>query len=159
MTELEKNLMHSRVAYKFALNSIPAQESAFPISCNGFRFEKHSQLYSLIIELGWAFFCRYEACLEAYIKSKGIKLSKSSSLVDWFDSKQIEIPHSYKEGLLLYRKIRNKLHHEDGASLDGTEDEEIHLLPEHMENFYNLFVWCGENIEAWAKKAAQSGRS
>ena len=159
MTELEKNLEHSRAAYKFALNSIPAQEPEFPIDCNGFRFEKPSQLHSMVVELGWAFFCRYEACLEAYIKSKDIKLSKKLSLAAWFEYQNIIIPDSFKEGLSLYRKIRNKLHHEDGASLDGAEDEEIHLLPTHMDNFYNLFVWFGAKIEACANKAVQSGRS
>jgi hypothetical protein len=159
MTALTKNLDHSRAAYKFAINSIPTQESAFPIDCSGFRFEKPSQLHSMVIEFGWAFFCRYEACLEAYIKCKGIKLSKKLSLTEWFEKQKIVIPDSFKTGLSLYRKVRNKLHHEDGASLDGSEEGEIHLLPEHMENFYNLFVWCGENIEAWANKAAQSGRS
>lgn len=109
----------------------------------------------MVIELGWAFFCRYEACVEAYLKSKGIKLSKKFSLLDWFKEQDFSISDHHAEGLSLYRKIRNKLHHEDGAALNDAEDEEIHLLPEQMENFYNLFVWCGGNIEKWATNSGQ----
>lgn len=152
MSKLQINLEHSRAAYNFALNSLPSDKSNYPVHVNGFQFEKFSQVHSMVIELGWAFFCRYEACLEYYIKSKGIQLSKKLSLIEWLDEQKIEISPSDKEGLLLYRKIRNKLHHEDGASLNGAEDEEIHLLPEHMENFYKLFVWCGNQIEKWANK-------
>ncbi len=146
MSLLQYNLDHSRAAYRFAVQAIPSELPAF---IHGFQFVKQSQIDSMVIELGWAFFCRYEACVEAYLKSKGVNLSKKVSLLDWLKEQNVCIPNHYAEGLSLYRKIRNKLHHEDGAArcVNGKEDEEIHLLPEHMENFYNLFVWCGKEVE------------
>jgi hypothetical protein len=152
MPSLKNNLDHSRAAYLFAVRSIP---SKLPISIYGFHFEKPSQINSMLIELGWAFFCRYEACLEAYLKSRGVKLSRKVSLLEWFEQNNFVLSDFQKNGLFLYRKIRNKLHHEDGAALDGERDHEIHLLPEHMENFYNLFVWCGTTVEEWANKSLQ----
>jgi len=152
MSSLHKNLDHSRAAYLFAVRAIPSELPAYKY---GFQFERTSQADSMTIELGWAFFCRYEACLEAYLKSRGVNLSKKVSLLDWLQSKGFEISASQAEGLSLYRKLRNKLHHEDGATLNGAEDEEIHLLPNHMENFYNLFVWCGEKVEEWANNSVQ----
>lgn len=152
MSILQSNLEHSRAAYRFAVQAIP---SKFPASINGFRFEKQSQIDAMVIEFGWAFFCRYEACVEAYLKSKGVNLSKRVSLLDWLKAQGFSITAHHTEGLSLYRKIRNKLHHEDGTALNGAKDEEIHLLPEHMENFYNLFVWCGERVEEWANNSVQ----
>jgi hypothetical protein len=152
MSPLQKNLDHSRAAYRFAVQSLP---SKLPTSINGFHFEKRSQVESMVIELGWAFFCRYEACLEAYLKSKDVKLSKTVSLLDWLQKQDFKISDDQSKGLSLYREIRNKLHHEDGAALNGAEDEEIHLLPEHMEDFYNLFAWCGKKVEEWANNSVQ----
>lgn len=152
MSPLQRNLDHSRAAYLFAVQALP---SKLPTSINRFYFEKQSQVESMVIELGWAFFCRYEACLEVYLKSKGVKLSKKVSFFDWLQEQHFNISADQSNGLSLYRNIRNKLHHEDGAALNGAEDEEIHLLPEHMENFYNLFVWCGEKVEEWANNSVQ----
>jgi len=42
------------------------------------------------------------------------------------------IPEELKPGLQVYRKIRNKLHHEDGAPLDDSGDLEIHLMQSVM---------------------------
>lgn len=145
-TELELNLQHSRSAYLFSINSLP-KKSQFPVRLNGFEFKSESQIKSMEIELGWSFFCRYEACLENHIKSKNIKLSKKLNLKKWLTEKGVEIPDNYVQGLDLYRQIRNHLHHEDGASIEKEADTEIHLFPEHMENFFQLFVWCGEQIE------------
>ncbi len=153
MSQLRKNLVHSKAAYLFALHAIPSKKTAFPCDRHGFRFEKPSQIQSMIIELGWAFFCRYEASLEAYLKDKGVFLSKKLSLADWLKKQDIEIPSPYEAGLSCYRQIRNQLHHKDGAALNGMEDKEIHLLPDIMEKFYELFVWLGEQIEIWANKA------
>lgn len=143
-------LDHSRAAYLYACKSLPNQVSlpSDGIIQNGFKFEKESEVRSMLIELGWAFFCRYEAVLEKYIKEKGIKLSKNKSLIDWLSEKNVSIPSEYAEGLERYRTIRNILHHDDGdaASLDEEDHEEVHLLPGHMEKFYELFVWCGDRI-------------
>jgi hypothetical protein len=155
MKTLEDKLAHSRSAYRYALRGLPDinDDSQLPVQKNGFTFERVSQLQSMVIELGWAFFSRYEGCLEAYIKSHGIQLSKTCQLKDWLSQKRYDIPPHFRKGIDDYRSLRNKLHHEDGASLEGREDEEIHILPEHMENFYGLFVWCGKCIEKWANHA------
>lgn len=144
---LESKLAHSRAAYIFSIKSLPTPEQKLPLTSNGFTFYNKSQIYSMLIELGWSFFCRYEGCLEAHIKELGVELTRKLSLKDWLIENGIKIPSKYSSGLDLYRKIRNKLHHEDGAALNGDEEQEIHLLPEHMENFYELFVWCGVQIE------------
>jgi len=151
-TRLETNLQHSRAAYVFAIKSLPTSKD-FPIKVNGMEFSKESQINSMVIEFGWSFFCRYEACLENFIKSNDIQLSREKlSLYDWLKVNNVEVPHDYVKGLELYRKIRNQLHHRDGASIDGDLETEIHLLPEHMNNFYYLFIWCGEQIQSVANK-------
>lgn len=101
----------------------------------------------MLIEFGWAFFCRYEACLEAHLHRTDVELNRKLSLIGWLERNNVQIPEPLRPGLQCYRQVRNKLHHEDGASLDGSPDREIHLLPEHMEMFYNLFKWCGARVE------------
>lgn len=99
----------------------------------------------MAIEMGWAFFVRYEACLEAFIKEQGIYLTKQRNLEDWMREKCIAVPDHLKEGLQVYRKVRNWLHHRDGQNDDGTE---IHLLSRHMDQFYELFVWSASAVAA-----------
>jgi hypothetical protein len=98
------------------------------------------------IEYGWAFFCRYEACVERFLKDEGVQLSKKLSLRDWLDNNHVTLPDNYAVGIDYYRKIRNSLHHYDGASLGGVPDTEIHLFPQQMENFFELFVWLGKTV-------------
>lgn len=146
--ELERKLEHTRAAYIFSVNCLPHPNmlQSGPISLSGFKFENESQIKSMLIELGWSFFCRYEGCLEAFLKQWNVKLSKKMSILKWLNSKNISIPCEFQEGLKIYRDIRNKLHHDDGASLNGTQDHEIHLMPNHMEKFYRLFVWIGHEV-------------
>jgi len=146
---LEDKLAHSKAAYNYAINNLPkiSSETKYPIQSAGFLFENESQIKSMLIEFGWSFFCRYEGCLEAYLKKNNIKLSKKKSLKDWLIDQNVNIPNEFLEGLEVYRKIRNKLHHEDGTTFEKTEDMEIHLFPIHMQNFYDLFVWCGKQID------------
>lgn len=144
---LKQNLDHSRAAYRYAITQLPSMDSPWPIERDGFRFCSASEVESMLVEFGWAFFCRYEGCLEAFLKRKGVQLSKKLSLKKWLEKKGVCIPKDLLSGLECYRQIRNKLHHEDGATLDGKDDEEIHLLPQHMENFYTLFVWVEKQVE------------
>ncbi len=148
-SDFQNHLEHARSAYVFAIRSLPdpALLRKGPIEANGFTFAKRSQIESMLIELGWAFFCRYESCLEANLKRRDVELNKNVSLLDWLQRNNVNIPRELRPGLEIYREIRNKLHHEDGASLDGSPDREIHLLPDHMERFYELFKWCGTRIE------------
>ena len=147
--DFKNKLAHSRAAYLFAVRNLPDPSGLVrgAINANGFRFEKRSEIESMLIELGWAFFCRYEACLEAFLKRSQVKLSKKCTLSDWLIQNNVSVPENLKEGLDVYRRIRNKLHHEDGASLDGDPESEINLMPEHMNNFYELFIWCGSQVK------------
>ena len=145
MTDIEQNLEHSRAAYRFALGSLPNPEKlqTGPIDANGFTFSKHSQIESMVIELGWAFYCRYEGCLEAFIKEQGVKLTENLNLEQWMEQNDVVVPDQYRDGLRLYRKVRGWLHHRDGQNEDGTE---IHLHPDHMDQFYDLFVWIASAV-------------
>ena len=59
----------------------------------------------------------------------------------------MSISEERASGLQIYRTIRNALHHDDGATFDGGEEPEFHLMPEHMERFFQLFVWASKEIE------------
>lgn len=149
MVDFQNHLDHAKAAYVFSVRALPnpAELSKGPITLNGTLFKKESQIESMRIELGWAFFCSYESCLEAHLKRNGIPLSKKLSLSDWLKSKNVEIPENMKFGLEHYRIIRNSLHHEEGASHDSLGDEEYHLLPNHMKKFYELSLWCGQQVD------------
>lgn len=147
---LKNKLMHSRAACLHAISALPSERKLRlgTIRQNGFEFSRPDQITSQIIELGWAFFLRYEGCLEKWLKDQGVKLSRSVSLIDWLRDNHVSIPKDYLEGLKMYRRIRNSLHHDDGAAIDDSLETEIHLLPDHMERFFGLFCWVGEQIEA-----------
>jgi hypothetical protein len=147
-SDIKKNLDHSYAAYKFAINSLPKGRHGRTvlrnsITVSGYIFTKQSQIYSMMIEFGWSFYCRFEACLESFIEEHEIKLSKTNKLEDWLSNKKIQVPKEFVEDLKQYRQIRNKLHHDDGQKADGTE---IELLPDDMDRFYNLFVWISATI-------------
>lgn len=152
---LENNLMHSRAAYLHAARALPSPEDlqSGPICQHGMEFSRTDQIESQLIELGWAFFPRCEACLEKWLKDQDVKLSKRVSLRDWLLDRKVNIPEKYSEGLAHYRKIRNALHHDDGATFDGSPEPEFHLLPEHMERFFYLFCWVGQQVEQLTETA------
>ncbi len=80
-SSLESKLQHSRAAYLHAIRALPSMDGlgTSPIHQYGFEFSTDKQVFSQIIELGWAFFPRYEACLENWLKSNNVKLSKKKS--------------------------------------------------------------------------------
>lgn len=149
---LKLNLMHARAAYLHAVRALPSPEDLQhgTIRQHGLEFSSPEQINSQLIELGWAFFTRYEGCLEKWLKDQNVKLNRKCTLMDWLKSHRVEIPESYSVGLGVYRTIRNTLHHDDGASFDGTLNTEVHLMPEHMENFFDLFCWIGAQVETVA---------
>lgn len=155
---LEAKLSHSHAAYRFAISNLPVldEKTQFPIQTSWGEFSKASQIHSMMIELGWAFFCRYEGCLEAHLKNRGVALSRQKSLLDWLKENEVCVSKNFEAGLSLYRDIRNKLHHEDGAALNGDRTSEIHLMPDHMQNFYELFVWVGNSIEQVAQRNSKA---
>ncbi len=152
---LTDKLDHSRVAYRYAIAQLPNQVADWPYRHGNFTFKSQADIDSMRIELGWAFFCRYEGCVEAHLKENDVKLSKQLSLKQWLEGNGFVIPEDLCSGLDCYRQIRNRLHHQDGASFDGSQDSEIHLLPEHMENFYQLFSWIGDCLEEAGQQGGQ----
>lgn len=154
-SDFEKHLEHSRAAYHFAIMSLPDPRklTAEPLSVNNFHFTTEDQIESMLIELGWAFYCRYEACLENFIKEHKIPLNRRYTLEQWMRDNGIEIPSEFAGGLEIYRKVRNQLHHDDGQN---TDDTEIHLYPQHMDKFYYLFIWIASAVAA-KTGATQSG--
>ncbi|MEM8980369.1 MAG: hypothetical protein AAGD04_12850 [Pseudomonadota bacterium] len=147
---LKNNLMHSRAAYHHAVAALPLEEKlqTGTIRQYGFEFSRSDQITSQVIELGWAFFPRYEGCLEKWLKDQSVKLNRKVSLKVWLENNNVEIPDKYLGALESYRKIRNSLHHDDGASFDSSLGTEIHLMPTDMERFFDLFCWIGEQVEA-----------
>ena len=149
-TSLKQKLAHARAAYIHAVGSLPdplALENG-PILQNGLEFRSYDEIRSQFIELGWAFFCRYEACLERWLKSQNIRLGKKRSLYGYFVKQGITITEENIEGLKIDRSIRNKLHHDDGENFE--EDQlgtEIHIKPQHLERFFDLFCWIEKAIE------------
>lgn len=133
------------MAYLHAVRALPKPDDLKkgPISQLGMTFEKRSHIESQLVELGWAFYCRYEGCLEGWLKDR-VKLSREKPIKKWLEDNGVKIPLEFEEGLDRYRNIRNILHHYDGKNSDNTE---IHLFPNMMENFYELFCWIGEMVE------------
>ena len=145
----KNNLMHSRAAYMHALTALPSPDDlrAGTIRQNGYEFSRAGQIQSQVIELGWAFFVRYEGCLENFIKVQLGEIPEKFRLEKWLIEHNVQIPSDYVGSFKLYRDIRNSLHHDDGASIDGSSGTEIHLMPEHMERFFDLFCWIGKQVE------------
>lgn len=154
MTELQHNLSHSRAAYRFAISHLPPPPGGpWPMTVGNFTFEKPSQIHSMQQEYGWAFFVRYEGCVEFFLKKSGVKLSKSCSLKDWLCKHNVDIPARFEKDLEVYRRVRNSLHHDDGAPPEGDSSPEIDLPPPRMEEFYELFVWIGEAVQGVASSS------
>lgn len=151
-SDLEKEIEHSRAAYRFAIRSLPDPTDVrdYPLIVNGVEFVSRRQIESMLIEFGWAFYCRYEACLETFIKEHKVPLKRNFGLNDWFKEKKISVPDELKFELGEYRNIRNILHHEDGKT---GQNSEIHLLPEHMDRFYDLFIWIASAVSSETRKS------
>lgn len=150
------NLDHAHVAYRYLYSTI-STENQFAndkeVIIGNFHFRKTSDAESIRIELGWAFFTRLEAILEVFTKKLNIKLSKKMSLLDYLKKHNVVTPNDFIKGLEVYREIRNTLHHGDGdvsllknkaKHLKGSPGKEIHLLPDHIKNFHELFQWLGD---------------
>lgn len=82
LDQFENNLSHSRVAYLHSVRSLPILPIKAPLNSGGLTFTKDSQVFSIVVELGWAFFCRYESCFETFLKESGVKLKRVFFLED-----------------------------------------------------------------------------
>jgi hypothetical protein len=156
MTELEHNLSHSRAAYRFAISHLPPPPGGpWPMTVRGFTFEKASQIQAMQQEYGWAFFARYEGCVEYFLKKSEVNLTRKFLLKDWLGEHKIDIPARFEKDLEIYRLIRNSLHHDDGAPPNGIATPEIDLPPSRMDEFYDLFVWIGQAVQGAAPNGGQ----
>ena len=147
----QNDLVHIYSAYKYFVSCIPQEElfvNGKAVIVGSTHFEKPSQASSMRVELGWAFFTRMEACLEALLHSLNVKLNKKQGLLEYLQAQGIELSEDQKDGLGVYREIRNVLHHGDGdlshlnkASVNLKIDSgyEPHLLEEQIGLFYELF--------------------
>lgn len=149
-------LEHAWRAYSFFYQCIYDKEIREKVK--NIHFENDSQIQSMIIELGWSFFVNMEASLEVLIhkfKYKNIKdLLEEEKIKDEFNDDD-------KNGLNVYREIRNTLHHGAGDPtllkynlkynkpnhLKTSQGNEVQLLYEHIHNFYELFKKIGEKLK------------
>jgi hypothetical protein len=151
------NLEHAHVAYRYLYSQIPKDNqfaNGKEVVIGNFQFRKVGDAESMQIELGWAFFTRLEAVLEAFTIKLGIKeKGKSLDILDYLKRHNVTIPSDFDRGLKEYREIRNTLHHGDGdvsllnkpaKYIKIPDGEEIHLTPDHIKNFYELLKWLGD---------------
>ena len=154
--DFQNRLQHAIMAYRYFDSAIP-EEAMFvngkEVKVGNILFRKAVDAFSMRIALGWAFFVRLEAILEAFVMGVGIKLSQEYSLFDYLVTHHIEFTEDQANGLRLCRELRNTLHHGDGdPSLPRSKPSFLHvdpgnepqLLKEHIERFYALFTWLGE---------------
>ena len=147
--EFDRSIGNVIIAYRFFSRTLPPEalfESGAPIRLNGTEFERYEQALALLVEAGWAFFCRMDACLEALISRLDVT---PSTLLD-----QLRVSGEFSEedlnALRTARELRNIYHHGDGdwqllknspRSVRTAPDRQPHLYPEHGEKFHAfLFV-------------------
>jgi hypothetical protein len=151
------DLSHAWVAYAFFEEQIP-RRVVLPHRVGTVEFQRESQVRSVEVELGWAFFTRLEACLETHLHRIGVDARGNEGLVNALEGRGVAIPDHYRGGMEAYRAIRNALHHGDGDPhvirnpgplAHGIDrGNEIHLLRDQVEAFYGLFRWVAEQLDA-----------
>lgn len=161
MKKLKTALNWAFAVYRYCIAQLP-DEAAFSegmVRVGQFEFQRFSQVEGYIIELGWAFFVRMEAALEAHANRLGIEGKYIPNIV----SDASCLTKSEKEAYTVARELRNILHHGDGdpsllknvpLKVEVIEAHEPHLLPSHIENFSVLFEKVGELMSAHARNAA-----
>lgn len=151
------DLSHAWVAYAFFEEQIP-RGVVLPHRAGSIEFQRESQIRSVEVELGWAFFTRLEACLETHLHRIKVDARGNDGLVNALEARGVPIPDDYRKGLTAYRAIRNALHHGDGDPrlirnpgplADGIDHgNEVHLLRDQVKAFYDLFRWVAEQLDA-----------
>ena len=148
------NLEYTYTTYLYFLESIPTPQLFIgkgKLTVGKFTFREESEASSIRIELGWAFYCRFEAVLEVFITQLNIK-PYPSYIQDRLNKSGVKISADHVNCLNLYREIRNTLHHGDGDAsllreppqyLKYEEGCELHLLPDHIKKYYDFLKWLG----------------
>ena len=161
LQELKTAINYTLAVYKYCIAQLP-DEVAFTngmVQIGQFEFQRFSQVEGYIVELGWAFFVRMEATLEAHINRLEIKGKDIADIV----SKATCLTQSEKEGYAVARELRNILHHGDGdpqllksapLKVEIIASHEPHILPFHIENFSVLFAKVGKLMSTHAQNAA-----
>lgn len=166
-TEAERfvnDIDHIWVAYSFFEQAIPdVTEDNLPLRCGQLEFRHTSQIESVRVELGWAFFTRLEACLESLLHRVNIELTKKKSLLAVCKSYGLILSDHEERGLRSYRELRNVLHHADGnpATYDrelceivAIDGQEPHLYKTEVKGFYDLF----KKVGTFLANASESSR-
>ena len=137
------NLEHAYLAYRCSASwCIEASRSKLPFDLFGLKITKSTQFDSILIELGWAFTPRFYAILESFHIAIGydkFEPFKKEYLIKKFTPEDVI-------GFEVLTKLRNIIMHGDGDEqavrptnrLNLPKDNEPHLLPKAMEQFYDL---------------------
>ena len=100
-------LQHTIIAFRYLTSAIP-EDAMFvgdrQVAVGRFVFRKQADALSMRVELGWAFFVRLEAALEAFISQLGIGLSRNNSLIDHLVQHGVAFTKDQAEGLQIYRE-------------------------------------------------------
>ncbi len=161
-------LEHAVVAYRYSCHAIPNDQcfvNGRTCQVGGFVFQNEGQARSMKVELGWAFFLRLEANLEAFVARLGLPVKGPYGILDHLVTSGVEITDDYRNGLREYRELRNILHHVDGdPSLLRkapefvliSQQHEPHLLERHIERFYELFRWLGGVLPSTIRRSGRA---
>lgn len=158
--EYKKHLEFSYVSYQFCLNSLPKEEFIPDDGqvYNGVLFRRRENVYEMIVEFGWAFFVRMEATLESFLHDRK---PKNMNIIEFVEAILSGLSQSDRDGYGMARELRNILHHVDSQSekysrrLDYVEVEkgkEPHILREHIERFFDLFVRMGAKAAEYSSQ-------
>lgn len=149
-----KAVIFSWQVYCFYLSHLPngtAFSGGGKIRCGSVEFENQTHLEGYKVELGWAFFVRIEAVLEAHINRLNIKnvlnVIKNCPSLSQVDKNQYAAA----------RELRNILHDGDGdhhllrkppERFNTSEVHEPSVLPEDMHAYAELFLKIAKVLDA-----------
>ncbi|MHC5544481.1 hypothetical protein ACYOEI_40140, partial [Singulisphaera rosea] len=75
-SRLETAVAHAMAAYQYAVSCLPTEPMFMhgrSVQIGEFEFRRYAQARSMLLELGWAFFVRIEAALEAHAGRIGFR--------------------------------------------------------------------------------------
>lgn len=150
--EFDRSMSNIIITYRFFSRALPPEaifKEGRPITLNGTEFERYEQALAMLVELGWALFCRMDASVEALIQRIAVQ---PKSILATLES----CPEITPEDIQTYRtarELRNIIHHGDGDAgllnrpatlVRVAQDKQPHLYPEHVERFHRVFSKAGD---------------
>lgn len=141
--------------YSLMCSLLPSQDelSFGEIKISGYPFQDEHQLNAHKNELGWAFFCRIEATLEAFLERLQCDKKKAIDLLN----KSSEVSQDEKDLFKAALELRNVLLHGDGDQrllrkslqhLRITDDTEPQITFTDMKCYAELFIKVGSIIRS-----------